>query len=297
MAAFEKAAASSSTAADDQTANESIKREASQSPVKEKLDLAKKLRSSMQNASGQDDANSAVLGAISELSAKMDRMALKSDLDQYTTEMKQHTKVAIAEAVDPVKESISQLTKRVQTLEGLPSDPSRSLAAMEAQLAALTDSMRKGFVAIIGNLSTTSSEKEAKQWVLDKITAVSAPTPVDIFCKGDFRGLLYAKFDSSIVRDKFIEKMKGTTLKQGSSRIWVDEARSLDDQSLRGFLFGLKKLMVTWDYEKRDLWVDTDTCALSFGTDTVATAQITDNGKGIEVVWGNGFEILRSGDW
>ena len=78
-----KAAASSAPAAS-QSMTDSSKRVASSSPVNDKLAELKRLRASADEGGSSAppaDSSNAILEAIDLLSQKMDRMALKSDLE------------------------------------------------------------------------------------------------------------------------------------------------------------------------------------------------------------------------
>ena len=70
-------------------------------------------------AFGGASASSAnpILEAIEALSAKMNKMALKSDLEQMESNMKAATKISIAEAIDPVKSKVYDIKGRVTELE------------------------------------------------------------------------------------------------------------------------------------------------------------------------------------
>ena len=61
--------------------------------------------------------NETLLDAISNLSAKMDRMALKTDLEEMQKSMEMKNKEAVAKAIDPIKSEICDLTERIKVLE------------------------------------------------------------------------------------------------------------------------------------------------------------------------------------
>ena len=91
------------------------------SPVKEKLAKVRKLIADKPSegvtttsaSSGSDETNNALLDAIGLISQKMDKLAMttatKTDVETMTCEMKQQTKVMIAEAVDPLKAEVYDL--------------------------------------------------------------------------------------------------------------------------------------------------------------------------------------------
>ena len=129
---------------DDSQMSEASKRTASASPMKEKLDQLKRIRTAVAPIDSQTgmaaggDATTAILDAIAGLSNKMDNMAadnraMKSDLAELSATMDQKMKVTVAEAVDPLKSEVHDLKVRVQTLEAKPATTSASSVPSEVQ--------------------------------------------------------------------------------------------------------------------------------------------------------------------
>ena len=94
------------------------------SPVKEKLAKIRKMQEENGAASASSDAketNNALLEAIGLISQKMDQLcvttATKADVDIMTAEMKQQTKLMIAEAVDPLKAEVYDLKQQMEELK------------------------------------------------------------------------------------------------------------------------------------------------------------------------------------
>ena len=102
----------------------------------------------------------------------------------------------------------------------------------------------------MGNFSSASDVGSAEAFVEDQARRIRAPVPAEPFHKGDLKGLLHAKLDSKVSRDKFVDVMRKEQVKHNDSSICVGIARSLEEQAKRGFLFGLKKLMI-------DSWAST----------------------------------------
>jgi len=123
----QQAAASSSNMSD------TTKRAASTSPVKEKMEALKKMRSEMQSPGAGDP----ILDAIKELSKKFDKVALKSDLDELKEFMQHDTKTIVEEAVDPIKTELNEVKQemnafkvRLQRVESTPPAPVPPSAAV-----------------------------------------------------------------------------------------------------------------------------------------------------------------------
>ena len=106
------------------------------SPVKEKLAKMRKLMEEEAAGTGAGSsgsshvATSQILEAISAVSHKLDKKVDKTDMDALTENLKQHCKVTVAEAVDPLKSELHDLKDSVHNLKGrvlaIESGPSRT---------------------------------------------------------------------------------------------------------------------------------------------------------------------------
>ena len=178
-----------------------------------------------------------ILSAIRDQTSKM---ATRNDLLDMRASINQDITLCISQAVDPLKDDVADLRSRVEQLEVAGPQlqgamAGASIASLEGRLAELTMSMEKGFLAVVGNLCTASGEGSAKSWLNEQISNVQAPAPSEIFSKGDFRGFLYAKFDNIPTRDRFVDMMRKQSLAHSSCQVWVDVARTIDNQAKRGF--------------------------------------------------------------
>ena len=176
---------------------EATKRPPAGSPVKEKMNELKKLRcaideqrQSSAGSSASADHTSSVLEAIELLSAKMDRMALKPDLQELQTTIETSTKVAVAEAVDPLKLEFHELKSCVDELEKnkqaqdvpmaaqleLPGDLKENLQKqideIERQLKANrkpTQAADTQSTVYVGGLSGWTTMEDAQKWMNDEL--------------------------------------------------------------------------------------------------------------------------------
>ena len=80
-------------------------------------------------------------------------------------------------------------------------DMTRKIEGMEEQLSNLrmTAPTQGTQVAVIGNLNALKSLEEADQWIRGQISQLKAPTPIQVFKKGDseFSGLAFVRFSSA----------------------------------------------------------------------------------------------------
>ncbi|CAE8598841.1 unnamed protein product [Polarella glacialis] len=106
---------------------------ATSSPLKDKLEKLRRFTGrsvdetaatavgSAASSSGPSEPPSdLLLAALGDISTKLDKMALKSDIDDLRADITKQTKLSIAEAIDPLKDEMADLKDRVITLESRP---------------------------------------------------------------------------------------------------------------------------------------------------------------------------------
>ena len=232
-----------------------------------------------------------ILKAIAELSSKMDSMALKTDVEGLKTDMKQFTRVAVAEAVDPVKAvmadlkaEVKDLTSRVHQIESTPRGSraaSECGSVIEAKLLELESRMEQdkhyGQTALFGGLDKFEGIEEAKIWLANKLTQLTTAKPTDIFAKGEFQGILFARFPDMKSRDEAVQKFWRARVEYGGKMTWSREDLPIERRVPESFLFGLKKVLLEWDYTKEEMHVNRDKATLSVDGTIIVKAAVTDN--------------------
>ena len=113
--------------------------------------------------------------------------------------------------------------------------------------------------AIFGGFSTFGNFDEVKTWIKNKFWDEWLPQPAEIYRKGyfkDFKGIFFCRFDSIAERDKVVDSFRRLQMKIQNEKVWSNEDLPVDVRIPEHFLFGLKKLLVTWGYTHENLWVD-----------------------------------------
>ena len=203
------------------------------SPVKEKLAKMRRMIEEPAQASGGSSASSSnpVLEAIEALSAKMDKMALKSDLDKMELNMKTATKMSIAEAVDPLKSEIHDLSSRLDTVEHQiasgPTSPQRPQAPPRVPDPAVKQ------IAFVGWPDSTSAAERFRK--IEEFLAENAKgfraVSFDNVYKGPYNDrkltkVAYAEFASSDSRREALNSISGKSLSVQGQTISIKNART-----------------------------------------------------------------------
>ena len=184
------------------------------------------------------------------------------------------------------------MEKLEQLLENSPTTDSgmvARLAALERQLAALKetglpDLTEQACTAVLGGLGGLTSKEEGETWLKDKLTVLRGPGFTETYCKGDWKGLLFAKFPTKTERDTAVTKLRQARVEQAEGQtVWAKADKPLEKRVAATFLFGLKKTLVEkWGYSKTIVWVDEEKLTLKVRGELVVTVQVVQEAAGSE---------------
>lgn len=231
---------------------------------------------------------------------------VRSSIESLERQMSELT-VSVDERLKAIEARIDTNEIRIMKLEDLASkgQPSANeeamsrTAAMEAQIADLSQQAAKGpltedrsCTAVVGGLGISWSMHEAEQWLKDKLWHIGGLQPVEVFAKGDFKGLLFAKFGSKANRDDAVSALQRAGIKEGDRKVWAKPDLPLEKRVVKAFVFGLKYAMVEkWGYNKSQIWVDPEEGAL-WVENEMAVGSVKVCGAELKVDFHNGW-----GDW
>ena len=214
----------------------------------------------------------------------MQKVAVKDDLERMRTtlikDVETNTKVAISEAVDPLKAELHDLQSRVQLLEMKPSEPAQHEGglgmpgAFQSQMSKLEKEFQElkeywsspgsnrpnddvGCTAVVGGLATLLNFDAAKNWVYNKLWELHGPITKDIYPKGDFKNIVFVKFSTKGECDKAIQLLRQAQCKEGGNDVWAKPEKPLEVRVLRSIVFGTKHDMTNF-YPKKVLRGDVD---------------------------------------
>ena len=148
---------------------------------------------------------------------------------------------------------------------------------------------------VVGGFSSGSMKSDVIAWLEDKLTQICKFGPTNIYAKGEFKNMLWVKFDSRTLRDSAVVKLSKADLKHVDHKIWISEDKPLDIRAKNSILFGIRKLLMTWGFHKNALWIDEVAGTIHFNVDLICTAQIV-NGK-LNISYGPEWEhFLKQGN-
>ena len=117
----------------------------------------------------------------------------------------------------------------------------------------------KECVAVLGGLNNFQTLEAAQQWVENKLWYLYGPKPIEIFSKGSFRGIIFARFKGKGDRDAAVRILKEGKYEEGGHKIWAKPDEDLKTRIIKSLVFGTKQLLITWGWDKAGIWADPET--------------------------------------
>ena len=251
---------------------------------------------------GMEEAPTSTDQKLDKLMAMMTKVAVKDDLEEMKRsllkDVEVNTKVAISEAVDPIKNKIADIEQNMGLIQGL----ERSVKEMqqttvtktevqamiaEAVTSKLNFSSAPGDAAhalnsntaIVGGLDGLGSLEEAESWLKAELATIKAPNPLGVFIKGDeYKGIVFAKFPGPSSLDPaltLMRKKKNLTFK--GKKVWANVDRPIAIRAPFKLLLAIQKMLVVWDLGfKKKLQVDDNEMVLKFSNVPILSAVCVD---------------------
>ena len=107
-------------------------------------------------------------------------------------------------------------------------------------------------------------ESEAKHWLNEEIRKSGSKNPIDIHVKGEFKSMIWAKFEDQKTRDEAIKKLAKPSFKFKGEKIWAEKDLKYTDRQLINFLLGIRKGLIDRDLDKGSIWIDKDAFSLYY---------------------------------
>ena len=129
--------------------------------------------------------------------------------------------------------AVDRLAEQMQELE-------RQIAALKVGAGQQGAEDKRSRTTVIGGLQNLATQERSETWLRDKLSSLWAPVPTEMFCKGDFKGQIFAKFPTQVDRDEALKALKKAGLKEGAHEVWAKEDLPVETRASRGILLGLK---------------------------------------------------------
>ena len=297
-----------------------------------RLDLSVEERLPQTPAAAHEQNRPSAQSAEDMLAQIMANMVVKDDLNKMVADIAERTSAAIQDEIQPIKQELTELSENMSAIKselvsnmealesriitaeanladlrsvqisGVSRDVEERIAALESQIALLSTAKTNtnttinayATTAVIGGLGKFSSKTEAETWITNQMWYLSAPAAAEFYVKGEFSGILFAKFQNTADRDAAVSQMRGAKLWNNNSEIWAKPDMPLPDRVVNTVTFGLKRLLVSWGWDKFALWVDTDQNTLKLWDELIVKANIDDSA--LKLSFGPEWEVYFKDD-
>ena len=181
-----------------------------------------------------------------------------------------------------VQSEVQGLSVRLASVEtaihtgAAPELATTSLAEMQKQIDALKyqrASVDYSRTLVLGRLAGHDGFDGAAKWAKAKLAELQNPLPIDEYCKGDFKDIVFLKFSSEVDRDRAVEALRKAKLTYGGKPVWARPDQPAEVRIPEKFLFGLKKQLVEWGFSRSEVRVDSNTGKLTVGGEEAVTAK------------------------
>lgn len=200
-----------------------------------------------------------VSGSVSQL--RLDLSAFKKETGSELASMGLHVK-SVEDSHAEMRSQFAQLQKNFESFK------IETPRVMET-------SHPENMTILAGNLPNTDSVEEAPEFIRKLCVFSGIPQPVDIFPKGEYKGILWAKCGTLSQRDVLIAKIRNSK-GPPENRPWAKIDLPIDKRTAENVLFAFKHMWCDWEYRKQSVKVDTDTCTLKVLGKEILKAKVTD---------------------
>lgn len=137
--------------------------------------------------------------------------------------------------------------------------------------------------AVFGGFSSFESIEETEKWLSEKLWSEWLPIPGNVFCKGEFKGIFYAKFGSTADRDSAVNWFRKSSIKIEGHPVWSKPDLPLHKRIIKSLLFGTKYIC------DKALWVEEEKGIVTLNKKEILRACIRDGL--LEIEYGEGWDV------
>ena len=200
--------------------------------------------------------------------------------------------VSIDERLTAVEARLEGSEARIAKLEDLISNAGeeKDLKSLWGEIQLLKDALQepmKGtpgkrepdiieITAVIGGLGSLPDIHRAEAWITDQLWSMYGPQPIEVYGKGEYTGVVFAKFHSKDDRDMAVRLLRQARGDDICKDVWAKPDKPLDLRVCASFLFGLRWLLGEWGYKTNSYYIDTEEWTFKVGKEPVLQVHIAD---------------------
>ena len=95
--------------------------------------------------------------------------------------------------------------------------------------------------------------------------------------EGIFNGMVFVKFNNAFLRERAMERFNSMNVGLNAKRSFMSPDLPIVERVLRSYLFGLKRMLVEWEFQKNSVHVDTNLQTLSVEGKLIVKVEVKDH--------------------
>ena len=220
---------------------------------------------------------------------------IKQGVEELRTRVDE-VSVTATTAIDIAKEARDTI-QRMQHTSNTNTELAKKVHDIEVQLANIKVAPVDTSIAVIGGLQNMASSAEAEKWLRAQLATLKAPSPLDVYAKGDFKGLIFACFSTGAGMREAVSVLSSKRLKYNNNDVWSKPEQPLEMRAPFSFLLSFKKLLIEWGFQKSSVRVEESTLEISVAGRPVLTVSAKDGAldlKWIDEEWSQWCELTEA---
>lgn len=213
-----------------------------------------------------------------------------------------------------VREEFHSMGLRVASIEKFKHDNCSKIAELEKQVANIKLSLSSGSNTpsanlphrvidcniVVGNIPGNLTFEDAKKWLSKHCDNLKIPPPPEVYTKGEFVGLLFAKCASPTHRDTILASIRAASNAAygNDQRTWAKIDRPFTLRTVESALLAMRRMLISWEYPKSLVQVDMNNSTLKVAGKEIA--KVTVDSYNLQVQWMDGewekWEELQSSE-
>ena len=224
---------------------------------------------------------------ISELRDKFIAFSVTTTKDAQ--EMRADMKKVTAEAGEAKKRADAAMA----SISNLKDEFERRVASITNSAASSPQWSAREATIVLGGLG--DNWEAAKDFVSGEVSKERLPEP---FFKGDqFRGVMFYKYDNANEANQMVTHFDRKKTQYKGQNVWCKHDSPIAQRVPLSFILGVRRLLISWGYNRKNLKVDDSIPRLSVGGDDVVTASVVDNELKVDWLhsdWSSWTELVNA---
>jgi hypothetical protein len=220
---------------------------------------------------------------LDPLSRSLDQLRLDLGLFKESVQAQFH---AMGLQVDAVESQVTDSLSRITVLE-------KQVAAMKVSSAtsSTTSPTTPSPTVVIGNIPEAATFESAKNWLTKHCKEFGLVTPLesDIYHKGVFNGMLFAKCPNISQRDQLIESIRKAASQHSpgtsgvpSQKLYAKMDQPLSTRTVETALYSMKRMLIDWGFNAGCIKYDVPCGAFSVAGREIVKVTVKDSAMQLE---------------